>query len=211
MDDHALNPQQRLAVETTEGPVLVLAGAGSGKTRALTHRVGHLLANGVVASNILAITFTNKAAKEMRERIDRLSGGRAFDMWVTTFHSCCARILRRDIEKIGFARTFSIYDDDDQMTVIKEILKKLNLDDKMYTPREMKSKISDAKNRLLTPDEWFQQSVRNLRSQHIHDVYVEYQQRLTASNALDFDDLLVKTLELLTAHPPVLEAYRRRF
>jgi len=211
MDWSTLNPEQRMAVETTEGPVLVLAGAGSGKTRALTCRVAHLMEKGVPASQILAITFTNKAAREMRERIDRMTGGRAGDAWVATFHACCARILRRDIEKIGYERAFSIYDDDDQMSVLKELLKKQNIDDKFLSPREVKSKISDAKNRLLSPDEWFQQSAKDYRCQMIADLYREYEQRLKTSNALDFDDLLVKTLELLTSHPPVLEAYRRRF
>lgn len=211
MDWSTLNPQQRQAVETTEGPVLVLAGAGSGKTRALTYRVAYLLEKGVPASQILAITFTNKAAREMRERIDRLTGGQAGDSWVTTFHSCCARILRRDIEKLGYERAFSIYDDDDQMAIIKDLLKKHNIDDKVLPPREIKSKISGAKNKLLSPDEWFQQSPKDYRSQMIHDLYMDYERRLKASNALDFDDLLVKTLDLLSAHPPVLEAYQRRF
>ncbi len=212
MDLTGLNPEQRQAVITTEGPVLVLAGAGSGKTRALTHRVAYLLEKGVPAYQILAITFTNKAAKEMRERIDRLTGGQAGDMWVSTFHACCTRMLRRDIEKIGYQRAFSIYDDDDQMSVIKELLKKeMNIDEKFLPPREVKSKISDAKNKLLSPDEWFQQSAKDYRCQLISDVYREYEVRLRTSNALDFDDLLVKTLELFTAHPPVLDAYRNRF
>ncbi len=212
MDWVGLNPQQRKAVETTEGPVLVLAGAGSGKTRALTHRVAYLLEKGVPAYQILAITFTNKAAREMRERINKLTEGRAEEAWVSTFHACCTRILRRDIEKIGYARAFSIYDDDDQMTVVKDLLKKeLNIDEKFLPPREVKSKISDAKNKLLSPDEWFDQSQKDYRCQLIADVYREYENRLRASNALDFDDLLVRTLELLTTHPPVLEYYRRRF
>ena len=155
MDLSTLNPQQREAVEVTEGPVLILAGAGSGKTRALTCRIAHLLELGVPASQILAITFTNKAAKEMRERIDRLTGNQAGDMWVSTFHSCCARILRRDIERLGYTRSFTIYDDDDQMAVLKELCKKLNIDDKFLPLKEVRAKISDAKNRLLGPDEWF--------------------------------------------------------
>ncbi len=211
MDLTALNPEQRLAVETTEGPVLILAGAGSGKTRALTYRVAYLLEKGVPASEILAITFTNKAAREMRERIDALTGGNARDAWVSTFHSCCARILRSGIDKLGYQRSFSIYDDEDQMSVLKELCKKLNIDDKFLPLREVKSKISDAKNKLETPDEWFAASPKDYRSQLIHDYYREYEQRLRASNALDFDDLLVRTLELLILHPPVLEAYRRRF
>ena len=211
MDLSMLNPEQKRAVETTEGPVLMLAGAGSGKTRALTYRVANLLEKGIPAYNILAITFTNKAAREMRDRIDRITDGRAGDAWVLTFHSCCARILRRDIEKLGYERAFSIYDDDDQMAVIKDLLKKNNIDDKFLPPRELKSKISDAKNKLLSPDEWFQQSAKDYRCQMISDIYHEYEARLKSSNALDFDDLLVRTLELLTTHPPVLEAYRNRF
>ncbi|MBQ8202371.1 MAG: DNA helicase PcrA [Clostridia bacterium] len=211
MDLSMLNPQQRLAAETLEGPVLILAGAGSGKTRALTCRVANLLDHGVPAYNILALTFTNKAAKEMKERIANLVGDSAEDAWISTFHSTCARILRRDIEKLGYTRSFVIYDDDDQQAVLKEILKRLNIDDKFLPVRELKSKISDAKNRLMGPDEWFQQSERDYRSQMIHNVFLEYETRLKANNALDFDDLLVKTLELLADHPPVLESYRRRF
>lgn len=211
MDLSTLNPQQREAVEATQGPVLILAGAGSGKTRALTCRIAHLLELGVPASQILAITFTNKAAKEMRERIDRLTGNRAGDMWVSTFHSCCARILRRDIERLGYTRSFTIYDDDDQMAVLKDLCKKLNIDDKYLPLKEVRTKISDAKNHLLGPDDWFKQSERDYRCQLIHDYYTEYEKRLRGANALDFDDLLVKTLELLADHPPVLEAYRNRF
>lgn len=211
MDLSALNPPQRQAVETMQGPVLILAGAGSGKTRALTYRVAHLLEKGVPAASILAITFTNKAAREMRERIDRLTNGQAQHMWVSTFHSCCARILRRDIEKIGYERTFSIYDNDDQTSVLKEQLKKLDVDDKFLPPRELKRAISEAKNKLLSPDEWFQQSKKDYRSQLIFDIYREYERRLRSSNALDFDDLLIKTLELFSGHPPVLESYRSKF
>lgn len=211
MDLSMLNPQQRLAAETLEGPVLILAGAGSGKTRALTCRVANLLDHGVPAWNILALTFTNKAAREMKERIAALVGPEAEDAWVSTFHSTCARILRRDIEKLGYTRSFVIYDDDDQQSALKEILKRLNIDDKFLPVREIKAKISDAKNKLMGPDEWFQQSERDFRSQRIHDVMVEYETRLKANNALDFDDLLVKTLELLADHPPVLDSYRRRF
>jgi len=211
MDWSSLNPEQRQAVITTDGPVLVLAGAGSGKTRALTCRVAYLLEKGVPASQILAITFTNKAAREMRERIDQLTNGQAAGVWVSTFHACCARILRRDIEKLGYTRSFSVYDDDDQIAVVKEIAKKLNIDEKFITPREVKSKISDAKNRLVGAKEWFSQSKKDYRAQIISDFYQEYETKLRASNALDFDDLLVRTLELLTEHPPVLSYYRNRF
>ncbi len=212
MDLSMLNPQQRLAAETLEGPVLILAGAGSGKTRALTCRVANLLDHGVPAWNILALTFTNKAAKEMKERIANLVGeDAAEDAWISTFHSTCARMLRRDIEKLGYTRSFVIYDDDDQAAVLKEVLKRANIDEKFLPVRELKGKISDAKNKLMGPDEWFQQSEKDYRCQMIHGVFLEYETRLKANNALDFDDLLVKTLELLADHPPVLDSYRKRF
>ncbi len=211
MDLSMLNPQQRLAAETLEGPVLILAGAGSGKTRALTCRVANLLDHGVPAWNILALTFTNKAAKEMKERIANMVGDQAEDAWISTFHSTCARMLRRDIEKLGYTRSFVIYDDDDQKAVLKEILKRLNIDEKFLPTRELSAKISDAKNKLMGPDEWFRESEKDYRCQMIHNVFLEYETRLKANNALDFDDLLVKTLELLADHPPVLESYRKRF
>ena len=211
MDLSMLNPQQRLAAETLEGPVLILAGAGSGKTRALTCRVANLVDHGVPAWSILALTFTNKAAREMKERISRLVGEQAENAWISTFHSTCARILRRDIEKLGYTRSFVIYDDDDQAAVLKEILKRLNIDEKFLPVREIKAKISDAKNKLMAPDEWFRRTERDHRNQLLHDEFVEYETRLKSQNALDFDDLLVKTLELLSDHPPVLESYRNRF
>jgi len=206
-----LNKEQRLAAQTLEGPLLVLAGAGSGKTRALTYRVANLIDHGVPAWSIMAITFTNKAAAEMRERIEKLVGPSAADVWVSTFHAGCAKILRRDIEKLGYTRSFTIYDDDDQMSALKEILKRLNIDEKYLPPREIKSKISDAKNKLLGPQEWFAESDRDFRSQQIQDVYSAYEEKLKSSNALDFDDLIVKTLELFANHPPVLEAYQHKF
>ena len=211
MDLSMLNPQQRLAAETLEGPVLILAGAGSGKTRALTCRVANLLDHGVPAWNILALTFTNKAAKEMKERIANMVGDQAEEAWISTFHSTCARMLRRDIEKLGYTRSFVIYDDDDQKAMLKEILKRLNIDEKFLPTRELSAKISDAKNKLMGPDEWFRESEKDYRCQMIHNVFLEYETRLRANNALDFDDLLVKTLELLADHPPVLESYRKRF
>ena len=211
MDLSMLNPQQRLAAETLEGPVLILAGAGSGKTRALTCRVANLMDHGVPAWSILALTFTNKAAKEMKERITQLVGEQAEDAWISTFHSTCAKILRRDIEKLGYSRSFVIYDDDDQGAVLKEILKRFNIDEKFLPPREIKAKISDAKNKLMSADEWFAKSERDYRCQMIHDVFSEYEKRLKELNALDFDDLLVKTLTLLAEHPPVLDYYRNKF
>ena len=210
LDLTKLNPPQREAVETTEGPLLVFAGAGSGKTRVLTYRMAHMIERGVRPWNILAITFTNKAAREMRERVDLLSPGATEDAWVMTFHAACARILRRDIEKIGYKREFTIFDEDDKMTVIKHILKDLNINDKNYPPRSVKAVISDAKNRMLSPDEWLKENP-DARSRPYYKIYVEYENRLKANNALDFDDLLVKTLELLVENPPVLESYQNKF
>lgn len=211
MNMNELNPEQRRAVETTEGPVLILAGAGSGKTKALTYRVAHLLEQGVNPWNILAITFTNKAAREMQERVEKLVGEAAEEVWISTFHSMCARILRRDIEKLGYQRSFSIYDDDDQSSVLKEVYKITDIDEKVISSKEIKRIISDAKNHLLDPDEWFRTSDRDFRAQKIHDIFYHYEQRLYENNALDFDDLLVKTIELFAEHPPVLESYRNRF
>ena len=178
MNLDGLNKEQRLAAETLEGPVLILAGAGSGKTRALTYRVANLIDHGVAPWHILAITFTNKAAKEMKERVSALTGEKGEEVWVSTFHSMCARILRRDIDKLGYTRSFTIYDEDDQSVVLKELLKHFNIDDKMLTIRELKGKISDAKNKLLGPDEWFRQSEKDFRCQQIHDIYDGYEKRL---------------------------------
>lgn len=211
MNLQGLNREQRKAAETLEGPVLILAGAGSGKTRALTYRIANLIDHGVAPWHILAITFTNKAAKEMKERVNQLVGESSSDVWVSTFHAMCARILRRDIEKLGYTRSFTIYDDDDQASVLKELYKQHNIDEKTLNPREVRAKISDAKNRLLGPDEWFMESPRDFRSQQIHDLYSGYEKKLRHSNALDFDDLLVRTLELFADHPPVLERYREKF
>ena len=212
MDLNSLNPEQRRAAETLDGPVLVLAGAGSGKTRALTYRIANLIDHGNPARSILALTFTNKAAKEMKQRVVGLIGEhQAEEAWISTFHSTCARILRRDIEKIGYNRSFSIYDDDDQQRLLKDILKQLNIDDKYLPVREIRARISDSKNKMMTPDEWFEKSFRDRRNSQIHDVMTEYEKRMTALNALDFDDLLLKTLLLLADHPPVLDIYRRQF
>ena len=211
MNLNELNPMQRRAAEQLDGPVLILAGAGSGKTRTLTYRVANLLEHGVKAWHILALTFTNKAAREMQERIERLAGESATDAWIGTFHSICCRILRRDIEKIGYERSFTIYDEDDQQRVIKAILKQLDIDEKFLSPKSISAAIGDAKNRVLNPDEWLKNSPADYRSQKIHDVMTEYEQRLKAANALDFDDLLMKTLQLFLEHPPVLEYYQQRF
>ena len=212
MDLSLLNREQRTAAETLEGPVLILAGAGSGKTRALTYRVANLIDHGVPAYRILALTFTNKAAQEMKSRVEKLIGEEtASAAWISTFHSTCARILRRDIEKLGYNRSFVIYDDDDQTRLLKEIYKQLNIDEAFIPVREARAKIGDAKNKLLTPDEWFGQSGRDRRNSMIHDIMISYEKRMKSLNALDFDDLLMKTLELFADHPPVLEQYKNRF
>ena len=199
---------QKQAAETLNGPVLILAGAGSGKTRTLTYRIANLMDSGVQPWHILALTFTNKAAREMRERVERLVGENANDMWLGTFHSVCVRILRRDIEKLGYKRSFTIYDDDDQLRVIKDGLKTLGLDESRSQPKEMRAKISGAKNKMLSPDEWFQESLKDYQCQQFHDLYSYYEDRLRAANALDFDDLLLRVLELFLEHPPVLDYYR---
>ena len=209
MNLDALNPMQRKAAETLEGPVLILAGAGSGKTRTVTYRIANLIDHGVQPWHILALTFTNKAAREMRERVEQLVG--AGDMWIGTFHSVCVKILRRDIDKLGYVRSFTIYDEDDQNRVIKDAIKRLHLDESKMPVREVRGKISDAKNRMMSPDEWFQESPRDYRSQQIHDIMLYYEDRLRAANALDFDDLLIRTLQLFLDHPPVLDYYRKRF
>ena len=211
MNLNDLNPMQRRAAEQLEGPVLILAGAGSGKTRTLTYRVANLLEHGVAAWHILALTFTNKAAREMRERIEHLAGASAEEAWIGTFHSICCRILRRDIEKLGYERSFTIYDEDDQLRVIKGVLKELDIDEKFMPPKSISAAISDAKNRLQSPDEWLRAGHGDYRAQKVHDIMVRYEQRLKAANALDFDDLLMKTLQLFLDHPPVLEYYQRRF
>ena len=211
IDLNALNPQQRAAVVNTDGPLLVLAGAGSGKTRVLTYRVAYLMEKGTPAWKILAITFTNKAAREMAERVEQLTGEAGNEAWISTFHACCARILRRDIEKLGYKRQFAIYDTDDTNSVVKNILKKMNLSDKEYPPKAVRATISDAKNRMLTPEEWLKDAGSDVRNRKYYEVYKEYEKELRSNNALDFDDLLVKTLELLVQNPPVLEYYQNRF
>ena len=211
IDLNALNPQQRAAVEQTEGPLLVLAGAGSGKTRVLTYRVAWLMERGVAPWHILAITFTNKAAREMAERARALAGEAAEEAWISTFHSCCARILRRDIEKLGYKRQFAIYDEDDRMTVVRAVAKELNLSDREFPPKQIRAVISDAKNRLLTPAEWLKESDGDARSRKLYEAYRLYEKQLKSNNALDFDDLLLRTLELLSEHPPVLDYYRDKF
>lgn len=207
-----LNKQQREAVEHTEGPLLILAGAGSGKTRVLTHRIAYLInVKNVNPSNILAITFTNKAAKEMKERVESLLEV-SYDMWVSTFHSACARILRMEIEKLeGYKRNFIIFDTDDQVRLIKECLKELNYNEKNFPPKEILSTISKAKDKLIGPDKFFDRYGRDFRTKKIADIYSLYQKKLMANNALDFDDILFKSVELFQYRPDVLQHYQQKF
>ena len=192
---NGLNPEQQEAVKSTDGPLLLMAGAGSGKTRVLTHRIAYLMVEkGVNPYNILAITFTNKAAREMKERIRGLMGGAADEIWISTFHSMCVRILRRDIDRIGFNRNFTILDSTDQQSVIKRILKDNNIDPKKFDPRAILNHISNAKNELIDADEFSKQS-GDYYSKTISDVYTEYQKRLRKNQALDFDDLIMTTIQ----------------
>ncbi|RBN38106.1 ATP-dependent DNA helicase PcrA, partial [Priestia megaterium] len=191
-----LNPQQQEAVKTTDGPLLLMAGAGSGKTRVLTHRIAFLMAEKEVAPwNILAITFTNKAAREMRERVASIVGGVAEDIWISTFHSMCVRILRRDIDRIGFNRNFTILDSTDQLSVIKNILKDQNIDPKKFDPRSLLGSISSAKNELKVAEE-FDKTAAGPYEEVVSKVYKEYEKRLKKNQALDFDDLIMTTIQL---------------
>ncbi|MGR5984198.1 DNA helicase PcrA [Bacillus cytotoxicus] len=210
---NGLNPEQQKAVQTTEGPLLLMAGAGSGKTRVLTHRIAYLLGEkGVAPWNILAITFTNKATREMRERIDTLVGPEAEDIWISTFHSMCVRILRRDIDRIGINRNFTILDASDQLTVVKKIMKERNIDPKKFDPRSILARISNAKNELLSAEKYAKQiSIADPFEKLSSDVYTEYQKRLLKNNSLDFDDLIMTTIHLFERVPEVLEFYQRKF
>ncbi|HWJ76792.1 MAG TPA: DNA helicase PcrA [Niallia sp.] len=208
---NGLNPQQKEAVKSTDGPLLIMAGAGSGKTRVLTQRIAYLMVEkGVNPYNILAITFTNKAAKEMRQRIAAVLGGASEDIWISTFHSMCVRILRKDIDRIGYNRNFTILDTTDQQSVVKGILKDRNIDPKKYDPRAILASISSAKNELVTPEE-FAKTAGDYFSQIVSDVYAEYQRRLRKNQALDFDDLIMQTIHLFQRVPEVLEFYQRKF
>ncbi len=207
-----LNSQQAEAVRTTEGPMLILAGAGSGKTKVLTCRVAHLLQQGVRPYRILAITFTNKAAAEMRERVDRMAGEQAQDVWLFTFHAFCARLLRYDIDKLelGYNNNFAIYDTTDTKNLLKQVLKELDLDDKRYEPTAILNRISNAKNNLQGPAE-YAQAANDFYEGKVAQVYELYQSRLLKNNALDFDDLLLLTLRLLQENEAVRTKYQERF
>ena len=207
-----LNPQQQEAVECTEGPLLIIAGAGSGKTRVLTQRIAYLITEKQVNPwNILAITFTNKAAGEMRDRVDQLADVNGGSVWVSTFHSTCVRILRRYIDRLGYDTNFTIYDTDDQKHVIKDIIKQMDLDTRMFKDRALLSAISSAKNELISPEEYQLDAAGDWNKQTISKVYNAYQRVLKQNNALDFDDLLMKTVELFQSQPDVLDSYQERF
>ena len=206
-----LNPAQREAVLHVDGPLLVVAGAGSGKTRVLTHRVAHLIgAHGVKPNEILAITFTNKAATEMRERLERMLGHTARAIWILTFHAACGRILRREAERLGYRSTFTIYDQADQVRLVKACLEELGKDPKRFTPRGIHSQISNAKNQLISPDEYTAR-VSSFWDQTVAEVYELYQRRLFRSNAVDFDDILMLTVQVLERFPEARERWQRAF
>lgn len=208
----SLNPEQRRAVEHDRGPMLILAGAGSGKTRVLTHRIAYLIdERNVNPYQIMALTFTNKAAKEMRERVDKIVGFGAENIWVSTFHSTCVRILRRFIETLGYDRNFTIYDTDDQKSLMREVLKFLEIDTKQTKERVFMSAISSAKDEGVTPEEFELSAIGDYGKMKISNVYKEYQRRLKANNALDFDDLIMKTVELFQSNQEALSYYRNRF
>ena len=208
----SLNEQQKLGVFTTEGPVLILAGAGSGKTRVLTHRVAYLIEEkGVAPYHIMAITFTNKAAGEMRERIDSMIGMGSESIWVSTFHSSCVRILRRFADRLGYANSFTIYDTDDSKTLMKDICKRLEIDTKIYKEKTFLNVISSAKNELISPEEFAQNAAGDFNKTRQAQVYREYQARLKANNAMDFDDLIMKTVELLKFDTEVCNFYQEKF
>ncbi|SDJ14831.1 DNA helicase PcrA [Paenibacillus naphthalenovorans] len=206
-----LNPQQRQAVETVDGPLLIMAGAGSGKTRVLTHRIAYLIATRKAAPwSILAITFTNKAAREMQERVSALVGPQGQDIWVSTFHSMCVRILRKDISRIGFTSNFTILDSGDQLSVIKNCMKELNIDSKKFEPKAVQAVIGNAKNELITPEK-FEQRIGDYFDGIVAKVYTLYQKKLKSNNSLDFDDLIIKTIELFQQMPEVLDFYQNKF
>src|SRR5213082_1621089 len=206
-----LNPAQREAVLATEGPLLVVAGAGSGKTRVLTYRVAHLInAIGVKPNEILAITFTNKAAAEMKERLEHLLGARARGLWVLTFHAACGRILRREAPRLGYRSNFTIYDQADQVRLTKQCLEELERDPKRFVPRGIHAQISAAKNQLVTPAEYAER-VASFYDQTVAEVYDLYQRRLFTSNAVDFDDLLYLTVDVFERFPEALGRWRKAF
>ena len=206
-----LNDMQQLACYHTDGPLLILAGAGSGKTRVLTHRIAYLIEEKNVSPyNIMAITFTNKAASEMRNRVNKIVGFGAEQVWVSTFHSACVRILRRYIDRIGYSNDFSIYDTEDQKRLLKDIIKGLNLDPKMYKESAVLNRISDFKNKLVTTGDVAAMAQKDFKQLNISRIYSEYQETMRKNNALDFDDLIMVTVQLFQQVPEVLESYQER-
>lgn len=206
-----LNAEQKKAVTTLGGPILILAGAGSGKTRVITYRIAYLISQGVNAQNILAVTFTNKAAGEMKERVIKLLGEKKLGLWIGTFHSICARILRREIKHIGFESNFSIYDTSDQISLIKEILKLLGIDEKMFSPNAISNKISSIKNELISPVTYSANYATSYFDQKVAEVYEIYEKELKKRNALDFDDLISKMIEVFDRFPEILARHRKMF
>lgn len=211
IDLNTLNKEQRQAVETLEGPLLILAGAGSGKTRVLTYRIANLIENGVYPGNILAITFTNKAASEMKERVMQIVGDDAKNIWISTFHSSCVRILRQDIEKLGYSKDFVIYDTADQEKIVKECLKELNIDEKAMPPKDVLNKIGSFKDELIDADTYYSRFGMDFKTRNIANLYKLYQKKLRKNNALDFDDIIMLTVKLFKEHEDVLSYYRRKF
>lgn len=207
-----LNKEQYDAAVTVEGPLLILAGAGSGKTRVLTHRIAHMIKDlNIYPSKILAITFTNKAAGEMKDRVRSLVGDEVDNMWVSTFHSSCVRILRREIDKLGYNKNFAIYDSYDQKVLIKQCMEELKINDKDITDKEIINKIGEQKDNLVSPEQFKRENEHNFRVNKIADMYSLYQKKLKNNNALDFDDLIYKTVELFKKNPDVLEFYQKKF
>ncbi|MBI2620555.1 MAG: UvrD-helicase domain-containing protein, partial [Ignavibacteriales bacterium] len=205
-----LNPVQQEAAKTTNGPVMIIAGAGSGKTRVLTYRIAHLVDCGVAPYEILALTFTNKAANEMKERIRKLIGEGASKLWMGTFHSMFARVLRRECEALGYTRSFTIYDSDDSLSAVKNAMAQAGISAQQISPQLVRSLLSGAKNQLLTPKGYAGQ-VRDLTGEKAAEVYRLYDRLLERSNALDFDDLLLKPIQLFTRYPNVLSRYQHQF
>ncbi len=211
LDLNTLNKEQLEAVKTVDGPLLILAGAGSGKTRVITYRIAHLIEIGVYPGNILAITFTNKAADEMKERVIELIGEEAKSMWISTFHSACVRILRANIEKLGYNKNFVIYDSQEQEKLIDECLKELNFDNKLYKPREILSKIGSLKDTLTDEEDYYKKYADDFKNKVVARTFLLYQKKLKNSNALDFDDIINKTVKLFQTYPDVLNRYQRKF
>jgi len=207
-----LNKEQREAVLHTEGPLLILAGAGSGKTRVLTYRIAYLIEEkSVYPSNILAITFTNKAAREMKDRVQSIISG-TDNMWISTFHATCVRILRKNVESLkDYKKNFIIYDSKDQEALIKECLKELNLNEKNFPFRAVSAEISGAKDMLLTPEKFSDRNMHDMRRRKLADIYKLYQKKLQKNNAMDFDDILYKTVELFELNPDILQYYQNKF